>query len=266
MYNLNQKGSILIILIITITMISALSAGILSMTITSTISELNANNFNKAQYLAEAGIRYAKLNNLPDPTDKTYILSNGDKFHVVISGTTLESTGIVNEDTPLEARRKIILSDYTPPTNTPPVFTTDPITKPDATENTPYTGQTLAGSATDADGDTLTYSKVTGPTWLNIAPDGALSGTPGSGDVGWNQWTVEISDGRGGTDQATLRINVVAAKAFCGSTPMQRDGTGISAVSSFARALIPLFLALFAIAVWFWRKRKSQGVKGLNQK
>lgn len=208
MYNLNQKGSILIILIITITVLSVLSVGILSMTTTSTFSELNANNFNKAQYLAEAGIRYAKLNNLPDPTDETYKLSKGEKFHVVISGTTLESTGFVNEDTPLEAMWKIILSNYTPPTNTPPVFTQDPITKPNATENTPYTGQTLAGSATDADGDTLTYSKVTGPAWLNIAPDGALSGTPGSGDVGWNQWTVEVSDGNGGTNQATLRIKV----------------------------------------------------------
>lgn len=208
MYNLNQKGSILIILIITITVLSVLSVGILSMTTTSTFSELNANNFNKAQYLAEAGIRYAILKELPDPTDKTYILSNGDEFHVVISGTTLESTGIVNEDTPLEARRKITQSNYTPPTNVPPVFTHDPIHKANAIINQPYSGQTLTGSATDADGDTLTYSKVTGPAWLNIAPDGTLSGTPGSGDKGMNTWTVEVSDGRGGTDQATLRINV----------------------------------------------------------
>jgi hypothetical protein len=208
MYNLNQKGSILIILIITITMISALSVGILSMTITSTFSGLNANNFNKVQYLAEAGIRYAKLNNLPDLTDETYTLSSGDTFHILIAGITLESTGIVNEDTPLEARWKIILSDYTPPANTPPVFTTDPIHKANAIIDQLYIGQTLAGSATDADGDPLTYSKVTGPAWLNIASDGALSGTPGSGDNGMNIWTVEVSDGRGGTDQATLMINV----------------------------------------------------------
>lgn len=208
MYNLNQKGAILIILIITITVLSVVSVGILSMTTTSTFSELNANNFKKAQYLAEAGIRYAKLNNLPDPTDETYTLSNGDKFHVVISGTTLESTGIVNEDTPLEAMWKITLSNYTPPTNVPPVFTKDPIHKADAIIDEPYTGETLDGEATDADGDPLTYSKVTGPAWLNIAPDGALSGTPGSGDNAMNMWTVEVSDGRGGTDQATLMINV----------------------------------------------------------
>ena len=88
------------------------------------------------------------------------------------------------------------------------MFTDDPIIKPAARKNTPYTGNTLAGSATDADGDPLTYSKVTGPGWLTIAPDGALSGTPGSGDVGWNQWTVEVSDGNGGTGQSTLRIRV----------------------------------------------------------
>jgi type II secretory pathway pseudopilin PulG len=208
MHNLNQKGSILIILIITIIMLSVLSAGILSMTITSTFSELNVNNSNRAKYLAEAGIRYAKLNNLPDPTDETYTLSNGDKFHILIAGTTLESTGIVKEDTPLEAMWKITSSDYTPSTNTPPVFTTDPIHKANAIINQLYIGQTLAGSATDADGDPLTYSKVTGPGWLNIAPDGTLSGMPGSGDNGMNMWTVEVSDGRGGTDQATLMINV----------------------------------------------------------
>jgi hypothetical protein len=208
MHNLNQKGSILIILIITITMLSVLSAGILSMTITSTFSELNVNNSNRAKYLAEAGIRYAKLNNLPDPTDETYILSDGNKFHVLIAGTTLESTGIVKEDTPLEAMWKITSSDYTPPTNTPPVFTTDPIHKANAIINQLYIGQTLAGSATDVDGDLLTYSKVTGPAWLNIAPDGTLSGMPGFGDNGMNTWTVEVSDGGGGTDQATLMINV----------------------------------------------------------
>ena len=208
MYNLNQKGAILIILIITITMVSVLSVGILSMTTTSTFSELNANNFHRAQYLAEAGIRYANLKNLPDPTDETYTVSNGDKFHILIAGTTLESTGIVNENTPLEARWKITSSDYTPPTNTPPIFITDPIHKANAIIDQPYIGQTLAGSATDADGDPLTYSKLTGPAWLNISPDGTLSGTPGSGDKGMNKWTVEVSDGRGGTDQATLMINV----------------------------------------------------------
>ena len=94
--------------------------------------------------------------------------------------------------------------------NTPPVFTTDPINKPNTDQNSAYSG-TLAGSATDADtNDTLTYSKVpaSGPAWLNVAPNGALSGTPGNADVGLNSWTVQVSDGNGGTDTATLNITV----------------------------------------------------------
>ena len=93
--------------------------------------------------------------------------------------------------------------------NDPPEFTSDPISKADAYEDTLYTGQTLAGSATDPDGDTLSYSKVSGPSWLSVAPSGVLSGTPLQVDVGENSWTVQVSDGEGGTDTATLNITVI---------------------------------------------------------
>ena len=89
-----------------------------------------------------------------------------------------------------------------------PAFTVDPIIKPNATESSAYS-DTIAGSATDADaGDILTYSKVSGPNWLSVATNGTLSGTPGDADTGLNSWTVQVSDGNGGTDTATLRITV----------------------------------------------------------
>ncbi|MBC8206050.1 MAG: tandem-95 repeat protein [Kiritimatiellales bacterium] len=91
---------------------------------------------------------------------------------------------------------------------TAPVFTDDPITKSGATEDTAYTGQTLFGTATDADSDPLSYSKVSGPAWLSVATSGALTGTPGNSDVGPNSWTVQVSDGHNGTDTATLNITV----------------------------------------------------------
>jgi len=97
--------------------------------------------------------------------------------------------------------------------NNAPVFTVDPISKAAATADVAYTGQTLSGSATDADGDTLTYSKLTGPTWLSVATSGALTGTPASTNVGANSWTVQVSDGNGGTDTAVLNITVNAAPA-----------------------------------------------------
>lgn len=144
--------------------------------------------------------------------------------------------------------------------NAVPVFTSDPINKPSAIRGQPYAGQTLAGEATDSDGDPLTYSKVSGPAWLNIASNGDLSGTPGAGDVGQNQWTVQVSDGNGGTDTATLRIRVFP-KFFCGSSPMHKDGIENSAMSGFSKALIPFFVAALAIGVWFWRKRKSPRIQ-----
>ncbi|MEN7974096.1 MAG: putative Ig domain-containing protein, partial [Verrucomicrobiota bacterium] len=91
--------------------------------------------------------------------------------------------------------------------NTPPVFTDDPMELSDALEDSAYNG-TLAGTATDADSDPLTYSKVSGPTWLNVATDGTLSGTPSLSDAGANSWSVQVDDGNGGTDSATLEITV----------------------------------------------------------
>ncbi len=67
----------------------------------------------------------------------------------------------------------------------------------------------IAGSGSDPDaGDTLTYSKVSGPAWLTVASDGGLSGTPSGIDVGINQWTVRVTDSGGLTADATLEITV----------------------------------------------------------
>lgn len=92
--------------------------------------------------------------------------------------------------------------------NTAPTFAADPIRKVNATAGSAYVGQTLAGSAADANGDTLTYSKVDGPPWLSVATDGAITGTPTSVNAGVNSFTVRVSDGLGGTDTAVLNITV----------------------------------------------------------
>ena len=91
--------------------------------------------------------------------------------------------------------------------NTPPTFTSDPVIKPIAIVDTPF-GSTLVADATDLDGDTLTFSKVNGPAWLAIAPNGALAGTPTTADLGTNGWTIRVDDSRGGSDEATLQITV----------------------------------------------------------
>jgi subtilisin-like proprotein convertase family protein len=94
-----------------------------------------------------------------------------------------------------------------------PQFSSDPISKTSATSGTAYTGQTLAGNATDPNSQPLTFiklSKISGGTdWLTVSPSGALSGTPTSADAGLNRWTVQVGS-NGGSDTATLLIDVSA--------------------------------------------------------
>jgi autotransporter-associated beta strand protein len=93
--------------------------------------------------------------------------------------------------------------------NDAPAFAINPFTTAGASEGVAYTGQTLAGKAADADiGDTITYSKVSGPSWLAIASNGALSGTPPSGSAGLNSFVVRATDSASATADATLQINV----------------------------------------------------------
>lgn len=91
--------------------------------------------------------------------------------------------------------------------NSAPVFSPDDLTRAQATPASAYSA-TLAGAATDADSDPLTYEKLSGPAWLAIAANGSLSGTPASGNAGPNIFIVRVSDGFGGSDLARLTIQV----------------------------------------------------------
>lgn len=82
----------------------------------------------------------------------------------------------------------------------------------DVAEDSP-TSLTISGSASDIDGDQLTFSIVdkltSGTDWLVMSEDGSISGTPTNEDVGENKWAVRVVDGHGGSDEATLVINVI---------------------------------------------------------
>ncbi len=96
-------------------------------------------------------------------------------------------------------------------TNSPPAFISDPIIKPNATQGQSYSGS-IASNASDPNSDPLTFAKTSGPTWLSVASNGALIGTPGASNVGINSFTVSVSDGHGGSDSATLQITVLGAQ------------------------------------------------------
>jgi len=116
------------------------------------------------------------------------------------------------------------------PVNDAPVFINDPIITANASEVVAYTGQTLAGQATDPDaGDVITYSKVSGPAWLVVAANGALSGTPPSGSAGLNSFVVRATDSASATVDATLQITVTGLPLPWVSTDI---GTGMLAGST----------------------------------
>jgi hypothetical protein len=90
-----------------------------------------------------------------------------------------------------------------------PRFVIDPIRRIHALTGLPYSG-TLGAYARSGVSGGLTFSKKAGPDWLTIASDGSLSGTPGPGDPGVNQFTIEVSDVTAATASATLKIEVFA--------------------------------------------------------
>jgi autotransporter-associated beta strand protein len=93
-------------------------------------------------------------------------------------------------------------------TNDAPVFPLTALTGDPGIENQAYNAS-ISGSATDVDaGDSLTYSKVSGPEWLNVRKDGSLFGVPGSGDTGNNTFTVRATDESEVFGETTLLITV----------------------------------------------------------
>ncbi len=95
-------------------------------------------------------------------------------------------------------------------------------------ESTQYT-DSLTNYAEDKDGDKLTFTKISGPKWLDIKPDGAMKGTPTFADAGDNKLIVKISDGRGSSETRTLTVPVngylTLGNLFDDDMVLQRDAT-----------------------------------------
>ena len=119
------------------------------------------------------------------------------------SGKVLQSVRLPNNP------NVVVLAASVVP-NWPPTFTVSPFAGPGATVGVPYVG-TIATNASDLNGDTLSFAKVSGPAWLTVAPGGGLSGTPLSSDVGTNSFQVSVTDPGGLSSSATLNIAVSAA-------------------------------------------------------
>jgi Tfp pilus assembly protein PilX len=105
---IKQRGSVLIVLIITMLIMGTLGTSMYLLTTTSTFGSLFSNKANRALLLAESGIRYAQkggtlltitLNNGADQINITNTLSAGI--------TTINSTGIADANSFWSVRRKL---------------------------------------------------------------------------------------------------------------------------------------------------------------
>ena len=105
----NQKGSILIGIIVAMVLFAAIGTAMLSLTSTATMNQVMANSAARAYYLAESGYRYAAwyLNTYPEPSqsfdesktflNKNYTIINGGSFDLNLykdaGDIKIESTG-----------------------------------------------------------------------------------------------------------------------------------------------------------------------------
>jgi hypothetical protein len=95
----------------------------------------------------------------------------------------------------------------------PPAFKVNPLTLAIANAGQSYSG-TVATNASDLNGGTLTYAKVSGPTWLSVAANGTLSGDPANSDANTDLFVVSVTDAGGFSNTASLYIYVNGSPSF----------------------------------------------------
>jgi len=93
--------------------------------------------------------------------------------------------------------------------NQAPSFTSSPVTT--AAEGEPYAYQ---ATASDPDGNPVTFAKVGGPAWINVSSSGAVTGTPPSGSAGTVAVSLSVSDNGSPALTATQAYDVAVAATF----------------------------------------------------
>jgi hypothetical protein len=124
----------------------------------------------------------------------------------------------------IDSHTFMIEVESTPTSNELPVITNKGSTPTTTMVNTSLS---FTFSATDADLDSFYWSKVSGPAWLSIGQtNGTIYGTPTDGDIGSNEFTIQVSDGKGGTDNHTFTIKVQSGSDGDGGDGNGGDGDG----------------------------------------
>ena len=93
-------------------------------------------------------------------------------------------------------------------TNSPPEFDLTPQDMV-AIEDASFSYQLTASDVDASDtSDSLTYSGLSTPQWMNITSSALVSGTPSNDDVGTHTVTAQVTDSYGSTDEVTFTVTV----------------------------------------------------------
>lgn len=134
-----------------------------------------------------------------DSSTNSQTYSNTYTYTASTAGTyTIQITGTDNTNADSETLT-LTVNPVIPPTNHAPVITSIPITQVNEGQSYNY-----HVTATDSDGDTLTYSLTQKPSWLSInSATGLISGTAPSvnSDTNYNV-VVSVSDGKTSVTQS----------------------------------------------------------------
>src|SRR5208283_2060987 len=100
------------------------------------------------------------------------------------------------------------------------VFINNPFSETNGHAGLAYSGNIATNASDPNPGDTLSFAKVSGPAWLAVAGNGGFSGTPQSGDVGTNTFTVSVTDYLRLSSTGRLTITVTSAQPLTGAVTL----------------------------------------------
>ncbi|UCG70901.1 MAG: exo-alpha-sialidase [Thermoplasmata archaeon] len=108
--------------------------------------------------------------------------------------------------------------------------------------------------ASDPDSDPLFWSKLSGPDWLVIGPsNGTIYGKPSTEDLGSNDFMIQVSDGKGGTDSYSFSITVQSSSNGGGD---KQDGDSTDSGALWLILVIVIVIVVIVLLFFLIRKKK----------
>lgn len=114
-----------------------------------------------------------------------------------------------------------------PAANTAPGFTSSPVTIARIGEEYSY-----AAKGFDFEGQSLTFSKVSGPSWINVTTGGLVTGTPPVDAAGDHPISLRVSDNGSPVMSGTQNYTLTVSASFAGFQNLNFDLPGEAALAA----------------------------------